>query len=348
MDRTKYEGVLYKLNKRGKKVFYARFKVNKKAFLRKIGEEPSVNANTASALRYRMITDVKNGASSKTLTVDEVFEKYIALRSPTLSVSWEYNMTKTYEKHLKGIVGHLDPKNVQVNIIQSKINEMLESGYAVSTVKQLKDCVGGMYSHMLKGEENIGRLLHLPKFDNKVYFTISDMDARKLYGEIVNYEILKWRIFFSFLLHGRRRGEVVSLKWSDLHIDDGYYVIRSENNKTKKRIQAPILPFLMEMLQEYSEISNDGFVFKGRYDNPVSKSGVDNVWLRIKYAVGLRDMRLHDLRHLIGYVAINNGASLEEIGAILGHDSTFTTKRYSNMDMSTAKKTLEQVHKKFK
>jgi integrase len=339
---------MYRGNRRKTKTYYARFKVNGVAYLRKIGEEPQINAKVASVLRYEMIDKVKSGVTAKEQNIDKIFEEYIKLRSPSLSESWEYNMTKTYNKHLKEVIGHLMPSKVQTNVIQGVMNGMLDDGYAVSTVKQIKDVVSGMYSHMMKERENVGRLLQLPKFDNKIYFSISDEDAKTLYEKIVNHKDIKWRVLFSFLLHGRRRGEVITLEWRDIHLDDGYYVIRPENNKTNKRIQAPMLPFLIDMLKVYKKEGDSGYVFKGRHGNMISKSGVDNAWTKIKYAVGLEDMRLHDLRHLIGYVAINNGASLEEIGAILGHDSTFTTKRYSNMDMRTAKKALENVHKRFK
>jgi len=344
MEKTRYEGVMYKINRRGNKVYYARFKVNNKAYLRKIGEEPQVNAKTASALRFKMIDTVRGGDVGKAKSMDAIFEEYVKLRSPTLSESWEYNMTKTYNKHLKDIVGHLLPEQVKPNALQKRINELIANGYAPSTAKQLKDCIGGMYTHMLKGRENVGHMLSIPKFDNKVYFTISDDDAKKLYREIVNFDVMKWRVFFSFLLHGRRRGEVMKLKWDDIHLDEGYYIIEPENSKTNKRIKAPLLPFLSDMLREYAKNGNSGYVVKGRYGKMVSKSSVDGAWTKIKYSVGLKSMRLHDLRHLIGHIAVNNGATLEEIAMILGHDSTTTTKRYSNLVIDTAKRTLERVH----
>lgn len=345
MESTRYEGVLYKINRRKAKTFYARFKVNGKAYLRKIGEEPQINAKTASQLRYEMIDSIKGGEKIQGETFEDLFKKYIALRSPTLSKSWEYNMTKAYNKHLKDIIGEATPDTIELELVQGKINDMLSKGYAVSTVKQLKDCLGGMYSHVIKTHENAARHLNLPKFDNKVYFNISESEARNLYKAITEYEILMWRVYFSFLLHGRRRGEVSLLTWDKIDVDNGTYEVDAKNNKTGKRINAPMLPFLTDMLNEYN---GEGYVFKGRYGDVVSKSGIDYHWTRIKERAGLPKMRLHDLRHLMGYIAVNNGFSLEEIAQVLGHDSIATTKRYSNMSMNTAKRTLEGIHDKLK
>jgi len=348
MEKTRYEGVLYKINRRGARTYYARFKVNNKAYLRKIGEEPDINAKTASRLRFEMIDAVRNGINTNEQTFDDIFNEYIKLRSPLLSSSWEYNMTKTYHRHIKDVIGHLTPEKIRSNMLQLRMNEMLDNGYAVSTVKQVKDCVSGMYSHMLPELDNIGRLLKLPKFDNKVYFTITDEEAARLYEVITGYEIEQWRVYFSFLLHGRRRWEIVTLRWENVDLEREVYVIEAEHNKTGKRIVAPMLPFLVDILKEYSKNGMDGYVVKGRFGNHVSKSGIDYHWTRIKERAGLPKMRLHDLRHMIGFLAVNSGFSLEEIGFVLGHDSTATTKRYANMDTKTAKRTLEAIHEKFK
>lgn len=346
MEKTRYEGVWYRTNRRGMKTFVARFKINGVEYRKKLGEEPQINAKVASQLRYEMIEKIKRGEDEKVETINDIFKKYIILRSPTLSKSWGYNMEKTYNKHLKDMIGELTPDTLHSNMVQLKINDMLANGYAVSTVKQIKDCLGGMYSHMISGYVNVGRALIIPKFDNKIYFTISEEEAKELYRVITNYEIMQWRVYFSFLLHGRRRSETALMKCDDVNVAEGTYVIHAENSKTGKRMKAPMLPFLTDMLKEYD--MGDGFLFKGRYGEMVSKSGIDYHWTRIKERAGLPKMRLHDMRHLMGYIAVNNGFSLEEIAHVLGHNSTATTMRYSNMSMDTAKRTLEGIHSKLK
>ena len=46
---------------------------------------------------------------------------------------------------------------------------------------------------------------------------------------------------------------------------------------------------------------------------------------------GIENFRWHDLRHSAASFLAKNGASLIEIGAVLGHKSANTTKRYSHL-----------------
>lgn len=342
LHKTRYEGVSYRINKRGLKVFEARFYVDNKEYRRKIGVEPDYNAKSASQKRYDMIDEVRQGINATNQTVTEIFDRYIELRSPLLSDSWSYNMKKTYNKHLKPVIGKFTPKMVEANEIQVIMNSMIEGGYAVSTVKQIKDCISGLYSHMMPKEENIGSDLIVPKFDNKRYFTINEKDAKKLYDVIINYPAEKWRIYFSFILHGRRKTEVAKLEWKHINLDRNTYEVVAENSKTNKYISAPILPFLREMLDQYSDLK-EGYVFKGKNGGHVSSTGIDFQWRNIKSRAGLPDMRLHDMRHLIGHIAISNGISLEQIGNVLGHSSSITTKRYSNIKEDSAREVLDAV-----
>jgi len=155
----------------------------------------------------------------------------VETRRTSLSHSWYYNITRNYEKHLKNAIGKKYPTQVTELEIQTIIDNMLLGNnpknrkYKPSTVKQIKDCISGLYTYLPKINiecENIGHRLIIPKFDNKIYFSISDTQAKKLFQVILNYDDIKWRAYFIWLLHGRRKMEVASsvqnglilIKWS--------------------------------------------------------------------------------------------------------------------------------------
>jgi integrase len=303
-----------------------------------------------------MIVKMKGGTVTNSKTIDQLFDEYVESRRLALSNSWYYGINRNYEKHLKNLIGKMFPQEVKSQDIQKIINDMLQGNnekkkkYKPSTVKQIKDCMSGLYDYLKKSGidvRNIGRELVIPSFDNKIYFTISDEKAQKLFDVILNYKELKWRAYFVWLLHGRRKMEVAEMRWEWVDFDSMTYRIPAEISKTSKDVIAPLTELLKDVLEKYG-VKNDGFIFEGNGDSGfISATGIDFQWRNIRSFAGLPKMRLHDIRHLVGYMGVNSGYTLEMIGAVLGHRSTVTTKRYSNMKSDSAKEVLSGMFDRF-
>jgi len=60
------------------------------------------------------------------------------------------------------------------------------------------------------------------------------------------------------------------------------------------------------------------------------RSEIDYWWPLAREACGLEHVRLHDLRHSAATAMVNAGVDLGTVGAVLGHKSVATTKRYSH------------------
>lgn len=60
------------------------------------------------------------------------------------------------------------------------------------------------------------------------------------------------------------------------------------------------------------------------------RSKIDYWWPKAREACGLAHVTLHDLRHSTASAMINAGEDLATVGAVLGHKSAASTKRYSH------------------
>jgi integrase len=74
----------------------------------------------------------------------------------------------------------------------------------------------------------------------------------------------------------------------------------------------------------------------------------DRRWLyrhfkRAAAAIGRPELRFHDLRHTTASLLINRGVDLHTIGAILGHASAQTTKRYAHLSVDAARRALRRI-----
>ena len=62
--------------------------------------------------------------------------------------------------------------------------------------------------------------------------------------------------------------------------------------------------------------------------------------------VGMEDLHIHDLRHSAASELINNGVDLYTVGAVLGHKSQASTKRYSHLATESLKAAVMKIGKK--
>jgi integrase len=146
--------------------------------------------------------------------------------------------------------------------------------------------------------------------------------------------ILKLLIFT-----GARKGEIESLKWSEVDFQGGY--LRLKDSKTG----AKAIPFnagAMEILNGIDVLEGSEFVFPAHRGDGYYQ-GTPKVWTRIREEAGLNDVRLHDLRHSFASFAVSGGASLPIIGALLGHSNTSTTQQYAHLQDNPLRLVTEDV-----
>ncbi|WP_065383204.1 site-specific integrase [Hyphomonas sp. ND6WE1B] len=141
------------------------------------------------------------------------------------------------------------------------------------------------------------------------------------------------------LLTGARKGEIERLKWSE--VDRQFQYLRLGDSKTGQKLIV-LNQASLSVLEQVPRMKGTEFVF------PASRSdgwyeGTPKVWARIRQTVGLKDVRLHDLRHSFASAAASGGVSLQLIGALLGHKDGATTARYAHLGEDPIRNTSNLV-----
>lgn len=70
---------------------------------------------------------------------------------------------------------------------------------------------------------------------------------------------------------------------------------------------------------------------------------LEKPWRRIRKKAGLKDVRLHDLRHTFASVGAGLGEGLAILGKLLGHTQSQTTQRYAHLDLDPVAKAAERI-----
>ena len=129
------------------------------------------------------------------------------------------------------------------------------------------------------------------------------------------------------ILTGCRLGEVMALKWDYVNFDN--HALRLPDSKTGKKIVHVGRP-VVELLRNTHRVDSNPFVITGTLPGK-PLSDLQPFWQRVRARAGLKDVRIHDLRHTFASTAVASGQGLPMIGKLLGHTQVQTTARYAHL-----------------
>ena len=147
---------------------------------------------------------------------------------------------------------------------------------------------------------------------------------------------------------GLRRSELTGLDDADVDFETGQLKVTGKRNKQR------IVPFgaeLAETLKRYifvrdEELKSDcGALFLDDKGRRMTGSQVYQiVRQRLTGVTSLKKRSPHVLRHTFATAMLNNGAGLESIKNLLGHESVSTTEIYAHTTFEQLKRVYEEAH----
>jgi integrase len=130
------------------------------------------------------------------------------------------------------------------------------------------------------------------------------------------------------LVTGARREEVLQARWDEIDLDRRQWFL--PKTKSGKSRFVLLNDTAVDLLYDRPRTPNNPYVFPGK--NPGQPiCNPYKGFQRILHRAGIKDLRIHDLRHSFASLAINHGASLYEVQHLLGHADSKTTQRYAHL-----------------
>jgi integrase len=149
---------------------------------------------------------------------------------------------------------------------------------------------------------------------------------------------------------GARRSELVALRWTDVDIDGSTMSISrgvvfgpdglvEKGTKTHTTRRVALDDRTLRAVAEHRDrmrqraalcrvpLRDDAFVFSNTADctEPWFPDSVSRTFRRLCAAEGLRDVRLHDLRHFVATQLLGAGVDVRTVAGRLGHRNAATT-----------------------
>ncbi len=141
------------------------------------------------------------------------------------------------------------------------------------------------------------------------------------------------------ILTGCRLNEIMTLQWE--HADIPGKALRLPESKTGAKVVHLGQPTI-ELLDKIERVEKNPWVIVGTKPG-CRLTDLQPFWQRVRARAGLKDVRIHDLRHTFASTAVAAGQGLSMIGKLLGHTQVQTTARYAHLAADPVKAAAEQV-----
>jgi integrase len=150
---------------------------------------------------------------------------------------------------------------------------------------------------------------------------------------------------------GMRLGEALGLDQSDLHLEEGFVLVR--RSKTKVRA-VPVSDDAVNALRRQLTLvprrgPNEPVFFAPRGTGRLSQATVSHAFPRMLMAAGLPRHRVHDLRHAAATLMLQAGAPMKYIQDQLGHANyQLTANTYSHVLPDSRRDTVRLLNRRAK
>ena len=141
------------------------------------------------------------------------------------------------------------------------------------------------------------------------------------------------------LLTGCRLGEIQTLKWSYLDLDNCLAFLPDSKTGRKTLYLGSVA---VKLLKTILHKKDNPYVITGDIEGQ-HLTDMQKPWRRIRKLAVLPDVRIHDLRHTFASSGVALGQGLPIIGKLLGHTQPQTTARYAHLAAAPALEAADKI-----
>lgn len=288
------------------------------------------------------------------ITLIKNFLDYLTIEkrySVHTTISYRNDLNQ-FNLYLSESYSGIELQKVEMIHVRSYMVHLLESKLAKSTVARKVSSIKSLYKFMKK-EQLISsspiQLLETPKLDSRLPVFIKEEEVVNLFEEFKFEDSFSGKrdkmILYLFYQTGIRLSELIGIK--DVDVRNGELKVLGKRNK--ERI-IPLSNNIQPLIDQYLNLK-DELGFKKKYffvtDNG-NKLYEKFVYRKVNYYLSMVSSKQkkspHILRHTFATHMLNNGADLNSIKEILGHENLSATQVYTHNTFQKLKSIHKQSH----
>ena len=269
---------------------------------------------------------------------------------------------QTYEESLREFESYLNLRDdglsldkVDADLIRDWMESLMDKGNTASTIDKKLSALRSFYRFSLKRklvEKDPAHCITGPKKSKPLPQFLREGEMDELLDALEwkdNYIDVRARTILLLLYEaGLRRSELTGLDDEDVDFAVGQLKVTGKRNKQR------IIPFgqeLAEALAGFMAIRDEQVARNSKAlflsDKGERMTGNQVYAIVHKYLTAdtsLKKRSPHVLRHTFATAMLNNGAGLESIKNLLGHESVSTTEIYTHTTFEQLKRVYKEAH----
>ena len=327
----------------GRRVYVVQYRVGRRSRRISLGPSTVLACEQARKRAISIIAAARNGidpaderdAARQAMTVNELAERF---DKEHISVRLKANTAKEYRRNLRRFIlpalGRLTVTDITRADVAKFHHDLRHIPYQANRCLEVVSKMFNLAELWGLRPDGTNPRKHIKKYpEEKRERFLSVAELRRI-GEVLGEmedegielpsAILAARLL---ILTGCRLNEIMTLKWAYVDITDR--VLRLPDSKTGAKVVHLGQP-VIDLLQAAERVEGNPWVITGALPGK-HLSDLQPFWHRVRARAGLKDARIHDLRHTFASMAVASGQGLPMIGKLLGHTQVQTTARYAHL-----------------
>jgi integrase len=320
-----------------------------------LGNNPGLTVEHARQLAQAVLLQLATGDKPRhikrkeeaaDITLEQLFDMYIDRYAMEHTKTWQV-MQECFKRYLSEWKNR-PVKEITRGDVQLLVNRLgKKSGKTTAnrTLELLKAIINKGKRWSLVQGENPATGITKFKLKSRERF-VTDNELPKLMAAIQAEpnDAIRDYVLLS-LSTGARKTNVLSMRWEQVDLNQGIWMIPDTKNGTSQTILLT-QDELAILKKRFDTRKGFEWVFPGPSTSKHLKDPKKG-WMRILEAAGIKDLHLHDLRRTLGSYMAMTGASLSVIGNALNHKDVSTTRRvYAQSAREAEKLARERAHEK--
>ncbi len=292
--------------------------------------------------------------ASKIPTLEEYWSEYVQYKKSTVKVkeSWrpstEKDMLSFYNAWIKpSKINNMLVTEISSDDVESLISKV-KSKRSLRTAKKVTEALAPLFRRYYtanKIQELNPASIDIGDLNNVREVVISVDEAKRLYDAMFSYPIEKYRNVFVWLATGRRLNEVLSLQMDAIDLEKKQFEIIPEKSKSGKKLTFVLRPELEETLSDKTDL-----IHPSEKNTVMDGSTIRKHWHKVLETAGLKDLHMHDIRHIIGTILRDSSVNEDIRALVLGHSRSSVTARYASQNAALADEVyqffLDKIYRK--